>query len=303
MRAMEPHMALDEYGRSCIRNIYFDTDNYRLIRHSIEKTTYKEKLRIRSYMQATEDSTVFVELKKKYKYVVYKRRISMAQSEAMAWVCKEKHCHADDTLDVTGGDIHITESYEGLEALNLNVSGGDIWLCASDDGLNAAGGTDSSGTTGGRDGMFGKGMPSASNGSIHISGGSIYVTASGDGIDANGSIEITGGYTVVCGPTQGDTATLDYDTSAVISGGTFIGTGALGMAQSFSESGQGVIAVNVGGQSEGTQIGLTDSSRNEILAYTPELSFSVFIYSSPDIVKGESYTVLIGSDSGTVTAN
>ena len=78
---------------------------------------------------------------------------------------------------------------------------------------------------------------------------------------------------------------------------------ALGMAQSFSESGQGVIAVNVGGQSEGTQIGLTDSSGNEILAYTPELSFSVFIYSSPDIVKGESYTVLIGSDSGTVTAN
>lgn len=68
-------------------------------------------------------------------------------------------------------------------------------------------------------------------------------------------------------------------------------------------SGQGVIAVNVGGQSEGTQIGLTDSSGNEILAYTPELSFSVFIYSSPDIVKGESYTVLIGSDSGTVTAN
>lgn len=211
--------------------------------------------------------------------------------------------HAEDTLDVSGGDIHISESYEGLEALNLNISGGDIWLCASDDGLNAAGGTDSSGTTGGRDGMFGKGMSSASNGSIYISGGSIYVTAYGDGIDANGSIEITGGYTVVCGPAQGDTATLDYDTSAVISGGTFIGTGASGMAQSFSESGQGVIAVNVGGQSEGTQIGLTDSSGNEILAYAPELSFAVFIYSSPDIVKGESYTVLIGSDSGTITAN
>ena len=70
MRAMEPHMALDEYGRSCIRNIYFDTDNYRLIRHSIEKTTYKEKLRIRSYMQATEDSTVFVELKNKVNPII-----------------------------------------------------------------------------------------------------------------------------------------------------------------------------------------------------------------------------------------
>lgn len=98
MQAMEPYMELDEYGRSTIRNIYFDTDNYQLIRHSIEKTTYKEKLRIRSYNRAKEDSTVFVELKKKYKHVVYKRRISMAQSEAMAWVGKEKHCRADTQI-------------------------------------------------------------------------------------------------------------------------------------------------------------------------------------------------------------
>ena len=45
-------MALDQYGRTTIRNLYFDTDTYRLIRHSIEKPTYKEKLRIRSYSQA-----------------------------------------------------------------------------------------------------------------------------------------------------------------------------------------------------------------------------------------------------------
>lgn len=42
LAAMEPYMALDQYGRTTIRNIYFDTDNYRLIRHSIEKTAYKE---------------------------------------------------------------------------------------------------------------------------------------------------------------------------------------------------------------------------------------------------------------------
>lgn len=213
--------------------------------------------------------------------------------------------HAEEALDVTNGNINITESYEGLEALNINITGGDIKLVATDDGLNAAGGKDSSGMTGGRDGMFGQGMASNSNsnGTICISGGTIDITVSGDGIDANGSIEITGGYTVVCGPTQGDTATLDYDTTAVISGGTFIGTGALGMAQSFSDADQGVIAISVGQQSEGTQIQLADSTGNEILTYTPGLSYAVFIYSSPDIVKGESYTVLIGSDSGTVTAN
>ena len=87
LEAMSPHMALDKYGRTTIRNIYFDTDNYRLIRRSIEKPMYKEKLRIRSYAQATPDSPVFVELKKKYNGVVYKRRLSMKESQALSWIC------------------------------------------------------------------------------------------------------------------------------------------------------------------------------------------------------------------------
>lgn len=209
--------------------------------------------------------------------------------------------HADDTLTVTGGTINITESYEGLEGLYVNISGGDITLVSSDDGLNAAGGTDSSGV-GGRDGMFGPGNASSSDGSIAISGGTINITASGDGIDANGTIDITGGYIVVSGPTQGDTATLDYDISAVISGGTFIGTGASGMAQTFSDSKQGVISVSAGNQSAGTEIILTDSEGNTVLAYEPELSFSVIILSSPDIVTGETYTITVGSTSGEFTA-
>lgn len=89
LSAMEPYMALDQYGRTTIRNIYFDTDDYRLVRHSIEKPAYKEKLRIRSYSRAEPGSTVFVELKKKYKKVVYKRRISMPEEKAMDWVLGE----------------------------------------------------------------------------------------------------------------------------------------------------------------------------------------------------------------------
>jgi len=94
LEAMVPYMALDSYGRTTIRNVYFDTDNYRLIRHSIEKPAYKEKLRIRSYVKASPDSHVFVELKKKYKHVVYKRRISMPEAEAMDWVLGKAHCQA-----------------------------------------------------------------------------------------------------------------------------------------------------------------------------------------------------------------
>ncbi len=84
LEAMLPYMQLDKYGRTTIRNIYFDTASYRLIRRSIEKPAYKEKLRIRSYSQATADSTVFVELKKKYEKVVYKRRLPLCESDAMA---------------------------------------------------------------------------------------------------------------------------------------------------------------------------------------------------------------------------
>ncbi len=218
--------------------------------------------------------------------------------------------HAEETLTITAGSFNITESYEGLEALNIDVKGGEFKIVASDDGLNAAGGTDSSGTTGGRDGMFGGGpggmgggMSSSSNGSIVISGGNLYVKASGDGIDANGTITISGGYTVVTGPTQGDTATLDYDRSATITGGTFIGTGASGMAQSFSNAEQGVFAVNVGSQSAGTNITLKDKNNNTIISYAPELSFSVIIISSPDIKLGENYTITVGTTSGEFEAS
>ena len=211
--------------------------------------------------------------------------------------------HADENLTIYSGVINITECYEGLEALNVNVAGGDIKLKATDDGLNAAGGTDSSGT-GGRGGdMFGghggmMGGNGSSNGSVVISGGTLYINSSGDGIDANGTLEISGGYTTVVGPTQGDTATLDYDKSATISGGTFIGTGASGMAQTFSQSSQGLISLSVGNQSAGTTVNLKDSDGNTIITFSPELSFAVLIISSPDIVSGQTYAVEVGSYSG-----
>lgn len=98
LQAMEPYMQLDKYGRTTIRNIYYDTDNYRLIRRSIEKPAYKEKLRIRSYSRAKPNSTVFVELKKKYDGVVYKRRISLPREEAMDWVGGVRQCHKDSQI-------------------------------------------------------------------------------------------------------------------------------------------------------------------------------------------------------------
>lgn len=92
------------------------------------------------------------------------------------------------------------------------------------------------------------------------------------------------------------------DGSIVISGGTFIGTGASGMAQTFSDSEQGVVAVSTGSQSAGTAVTLTDQEGNTLLTCTPEESFQVVILSSPDLVSGETYTVTVGDTSGEVEA-
>lgn len=212
--------------------------------------------------------------------------------------------HADGTLTVTGGTVSITESYEGLEGLHILISGGEVSAVASDDGLNAAGGNDQSGFGGNRGDRFGGGPGgmSSGNGSVVISGGKVAIQASGDGIDANGTLEITGGYTTVCGPTQGDTATLDYDRSATITGGTFIGTGASGMAQSFSGGSQGIIAVRAGNVPAGTALKLTDSEGMVLLEHKPELGYAVAILSSPDIVSGQTYTLAVGDQTAQIQA-
>lgn len=225
--------------------------------------------------------------------------------------------HGDETLIIKGGNITVNESYEGLEALDIQIMDGNIRLVCSDDGINAAGGNDASGFGGGRGDMFGGrggggrggnpggfgGMGGGGNGSITISGGTVYMNASGDGIDANGSLTITGGHVTVCGPTKGDTAVLDYDNSATITGGTFIGTGSSMMAQSFSQSSQGVLALSMGGNlTAGTPIQITDSNGTVIMEYTPALDYAILIFSTPELIKGESYTVTIGDQSGTFAA-
>lgn len=212
--------------------------------------------------------------------------------------------HAEQILQIKGGTITVTESYEGFEGHHIQVEAGQHSLTTNDDGLNAAGGTDDSGM-GGRD-QYGGGFGGMSkgDGSITITGGKLYIEASGDGIDANGTLLISGGFTVVCGPTQGDTATLDYDVSATITGGTFLGSGSSMMAQTFSSSEQGVIALNLGGAMEaGTTVKIIGQEGKEIVSYTPELDFIVMIVSTPELVKGERYTVSVGNLSDTFTAN
>lgn len=147
LQAMEPYMKLDKYGRTTIRNLYFDTDNYLLIRRSIEKPVYKEKLRIRSYNKATCDSKVFVELKKKYKHVVYKRRELLLNDEAMRWLSGEEHTSKNNQITNEidyflkyYNNLHPTvflsyerEAYYSSDGSDFRVTFDDRILCRQDD--------------------------------------------------------------------------------------------------------------------------------------------------------------------------
>jgi hypothetical protein len=98
MELLPFHMSLDRYGKSEIRSLYFDTDDYLLVRRSIQKPIYKEKLRLRSYGEAKSDKPVFVELKRKYDSVVYKRRSEMTESEALFWLTERKIQHKETQI-------------------------------------------------------------------------------------------------------------------------------------------------------------------------------------------------------------
>ena len=76
MKQILPYIKEDKFGRYTICNIYYDTKDWELIRRSIQKPVYKEKLRVRSYGVPGDEDKAFIEIKKKYKGIVYKRRIT-----------------------------------------------------------------------------------------------------------------------------------------------------------------------------------------------------------------------------------
>ena len=109
--AFEEHMIADEHGESTICSLYFDTPSFQLIRRSIEHPIYKEKLRLRSYGVAHADTKVFVELKKKYKKVVYKRRITLTEKDAMRYLLEGE---IDKRTQITDEIDYFKEFYPGI---------------------------------------------------------------------------------------------------------------------------------------------------------------------------------------------
>ena len=114
LNEIDGKLKLDRYGRSVIRNIYYDTDSFRLIRDSLDHPVYKEKLRVRSYQRAGIEDMVFVEIKKKYKDVVYKRRVAVPKSAAKDWI--DRGNDLPFKSQITSEIDYFVNFYEGIEA-------------------------------------------------------------------------------------------------------------------------------------------------------------------------------------------
>jgi SPX domain protein involved in polyphosphate accumulation len=114
------YMEKDEYNRDndfyTICNVYYDTDNNDLIRTSLEKPVYKEKLRLRSYGVPGKGSKVFLEIKKKYKGIVNKRRSNLTLSEAKALVCGHIYPEKKDYMNMQV----IDELYSFVNLYNVS---------------------------------------------------------------------------------------------------------------------------------------------------------------------------------------
>ena len=97
-KQLEGHMQIDEYGLTSIASLYYDTPEARLVRASLEKPVFKEKIRLRSYGPATEDSPVFLELKRKAQSTVYKRRIQSTIPQVEAFFSGQELTEGDGQI-------------------------------------------------------------------------------------------------------------------------------------------------------------------------------------------------------------
>lgn len=215
--------------------------------------------------------------------------------------------HAEGLLIITGGDIDVSKSCEGVEGDKILVTGGDIDVISSDDGFNAAGGSSGSGDNhdgfGGGPGMDGVDMDADSDAYILITGGTININADGDGIDSNGCIGITGGSVYVLGSSDNGNGAMDYGICAAITGGEIVAVGGSGMAQGFGdESTQCSALVNFDEWVDaGETITLTDSDGKEVLSYRVDKKFNSVVISTSDMKQGDNYTLTVGDQSSTFT--
>lgn len=205
---------------------------------------------------------------------------------------------AEQILTLSGGTAVVSESTEGLEAPTINLSGGTVNVTASDDGINATAGSTTA-TQAGAGGPGGGGMDAEQDAHLNISAGVITINSEGDGLDSNGDVTISGGTTIVNGPTNGGNGALDSNGEISIDGGILVAAGSDGMAEGIGDgSAQSGLQVSLGSTvAAGTPIHIVDAESKVVASFVTAKDTGNLVYSSQDIVKGDSYIIYTGGSS------
>ena len=199
--------------------------------------------------------------------------------------------HAEGDLAIEGGKLTIAKSTEGLEGANVIISGGEVDVTASDDGLNATSGTAET-----------EQQKMQDDGSLlALLGGTLRVDADGDGLDSNGDLVITGGTTVVSGPTNSGNGALDANGGITVTGGTLVAAGSAGMAETPGADSTNWLAVTFAEALAAGETGSIVQDGAVGAVYTTVEQVSSLGVADPGISGGESYDVYVGGTlSGTV---
>ena len=198
---------------------------------------------------------------------------------------------AEQLLTLSGGAATVAKSNEGLEAPTINLTGTTVNVTASDDGVNATAGSSENAAQGG-----GGAMDAAQDAHLNISGGKVTISAEGDGLDSNGDISITGGTTVVNGPTNGGNGALDSNGDISVDGGVLFAAGSDGMAEGLGEtSKQSGVQASLGTTVDaGVAIHIVDSSGSVVASFVTSKATANVVYSSSEIVDGDTYSIYTG---------
>lgn len=204
-------------------------------------------------------------------------------------ICGKDGIKADIAVSVTGGNIRVEQSEEGIEACKVSISDGNVYLCANDDGINISQ-------------VFDKDDENAIDKHdvndeclLVISGGSTEINASGDGVDSNGNIIMDDGSLVIFGPTDDENGAIDYNGSFSMNGGTLIALGHVGQAHTPNAGTQSCLFAETEGF-EGGRVEVRDNKGNTLIACDAPKFFNSVAASHPSFSDNEKAEIYVNGE-------
>jgi hypothetical protein len=203
--------------------------------------------------------------------------------------------HSETSIVFDGGTTTISKSYEGVESMYIYMNGGTLDLVASNDGVNTTKGTTSGGTE-------------SNDGScLYVTGGTLIASCTnGDAIDSNGNLEISGGVVIANGPLNGVEEAVDFNGTFKMTGGLFIGAGSssnMTKAMSTSSTQANLFITSSAAISSSTLLHIQNAGGTDILTFKPKNGGYKFLFSSPALTKGATYSIYTGGSYTGGTSN